>query len=240
MIGRRKHCMLVGFIYMTIAACEPPRTNTGHPADQFYASKEDHFGFIPFERQRVDSFLRKYAPLTAGNETLIGAFRALSDEITAGPRPHHSDLIPGTDRLLTTEVLNAAANGDSTYFPGALNYLFYHDCMAGPRRSKWSDRTVANLELNITFFSRLRRNCKLFDDHFYGSEGHWDTSLQPIFGREAIFNEFTPQSAKLIKSCIVKDSTLADPRMASDRSGFLLFLDETIAGHWRLFLMDHN
>jgi len=98
---------------------------------------------------------------------------------------------------------------------------------------------LGDFEFNVTFFNRLRTNCKVFDKIIYGETGYWDKSIQSVF-RHDIFNEITAENAKLIKNCVIKDTAFSDTRLKTDKDNFIYFLDQTIQNKWRLLLIDKN
>jgi hypothetical protein len=53
-------------------------------------------------------------------------------------------------------------------------------------------------------------------------------------------NEITAEKAKQIKDCIEKSESFNDSRFETDKVNFLEFLNNVIAGKWRLFLYDKN
>ena len=218
-----------------------------HAASHYYSNNEDKFSFLVFDAHLVDSFFRTYQPIKEDNKALQQAFRNLVDNMLATETKsvdeayaQHTDKPTPSKAAFAADILQATLkNDDENYFSASLSYLFYHHCLPSEWQYKWVQTQSGDFKFNVTFFNRLRLNCKIFDDHIYGNESYYDKNIETIF-QGFIINEITAQKAAMIKDCILQSSAFDDKRLQTDKAHFITFLDNTITGNWRLFLLDKN
>ena len=216
-----------------------------YASSDYYTNNEDKFGFLVFDKQKVDTFFRKYSPIQFKNAKLDSSLKALSESkmynVTGEIRfSKHTRSPNPSDYELASEVLKSTTKNDGErYFGGSLNYLFFYECLPDTFENKWAQTSLGDFEFNVTFFNRLRTKCKVFDDHIYGNAGYWDKNINTVF-QAIIYNEITADKAKLIKDCISQDTAFSDKRLQPDKDNFIYFLDQVIDEKWRLLLIDKN
>lgn len=214
-------------------------------SSNFYTTNEDKFGFLVFDKQKVDTFFKWYLPLKDNKKQLDSSFKKmlLADTTveTVNVRfSKHTHSPNNSDYQLAKNVLAATGEKEGEkYFGSSLNYLFFFESLPDGFQNKWTQTSLGDFEFNATFFNLLRTKCKVFDDFIYGSTGHWDKSIQSVFHGESL-NEITADNAKLIKECINQDAAFEDKRLQPDKGNFLFFLDQVIDKKWRMFLTDKN
>ncbi len=215
-----------------------------YASSNYYTNNEDKFGFLVFDRMKADSFSKRYSPVQVENKKLDSSFKELTEKyysFETNKRYSKHTLSPDkSDYELAMAVLKAG-NGkdDKVYFQGALDYLFFYECLPDEFRSKWVQTGLGDFEFNVTFFNRLRMECEVFDDHIYGNTGYWDEKLKAIL-QDHIYTEITADNAKLIKDCINQNTAFNDDRLQPDKDNFIHFLEQAINKKWRLFLIDKN
>jgi hypothetical protein len=216
-------------------------------ASNYYKNNEDKFSFFVFDSKKIDSFFINYKGRSLEHTKLITAFdslRTLSNinlnkDITNN-YSIHTDNPRESDFKLATEVLRATSKEkNQEYFSHSLLYLFFYECLPTGLKYRWVQDFRGDFEFNVTFFNLLRTKCKTFDNHIYGSEGYWDENIRSVFGDFGV-NEITAEKAKQIKECVEKSESFNDRRFQTDKVNFLEFLNNVIAGKWRLFLYDKN
>jgi hypothetical protein len=216
-------------------------------ASNYYKNNEDKFSFLVFDSKKIDSFLINYEGRTLGDIKLITAFDSLQTHSNISSKndftdkySSHTDDPKELDFKLASQVLKATSKEKNhEYFSHSLLYLYFHECLPNSLEYKWVQDFRGDFEFNVTFFNLLRTKCKTYDNHIYGSEGYWDENIRSVFG-DFVMNEITAEKAKQIKDCIEKSESFNDSRFETDKVNFLEFLNNVIAGKWRLFLYDKN
>lgn len=223
------------------AANSPMNTEPG-----YYSNNEDKFSFLVFDIEKVDSFFQKHNRLEPNSEELTNSFLQLTktsemsaDSAAEKKYSKHTKKPDSSDSALAFELLKVAKSNSREYFFPNLLHLFFYECLPEEFKNKWVQDVSGDFEFNVTFFNLLRTQCKAFNEHIFGSQGYWDESIRKVFG-EFVINEITAQKAKEIKACINKAEVFNDSRLQADKQHFLEFLDNVIAGKWRLFLYDKN
>jgi hypothetical protein len=226
--------------------CGQNRTFIEHASADYYSNNEDHFGFLIFDKAKIDTFFKEYSPIQSQNEKVKSGFTQLQKADTNIPVvdtlnwDKHSDNPKPSDYELAKSVLKATNEKDGEqYFQGSIAYLFFFDCLPKEFQYKWVQTRLGDFEFNVTFFNRLRTKCKVFDKIIYGETGYWDKNIQSVFIHD-IFNEINKENALQIKECILQDTAFSDTRLKADKDNFIMFLDMAIQDKWRLFLTDKN
>ncbi|WP_205573382.1 hypothetical protein, partial [Flavisolibacter nicotianae] len=230
---------------LAMVSCGQNQNFMEYASSDYYTNNEDKFGFLVFDKEKVDTFFSEYSPPQFRNGKLDSCFKRLSESqssvVTGEMRFSKHTRSPNiSDYDLAGKVLAATTKNDGEkYFGSSLHYLFFFECLPDTFQKKWVQTSLGDFEFNVTFFNRLRTKCKVFDDHIYGNTGYWDKNIKTVF-RDEIFNEITADKAKLIKNCINQDSAFNDKRLQPDRDNFIHFLDQVIQKKWRLLLIDKN
>lgn len=230
----------------SIFGCGQNQSFKEHASSKFYSNNEDHFGFLVFDKAKIDTFFNVYLPIQLQNDKLKNAFTQLQGDDTNSLISNsldwssHTDQPKQSDYELAKNVFKAFnEKDDEKYFHESLTYLFFFDCLPDYFQNKWAQKRLGDFEFNVSFFNRLRTQCKVFDKIIYGEIGYWDKNIQFIFKHD-IFNEINRENAEIIKKCIVQDTAFNDNRLKADKSNFLMFLEMVVQNKWRLFLIDKN
>jgi hypothetical protein len=238
--------IITTILTFSVFGCGQNQTFMEHAASDFYSNNEDHFGFLIFDKAKIDTFFKEYSPITLQNDKIKNAFMELQNTYinTIGADTidwsKHTDKPEPTDYELAKSALKATNGKDGeNYFEGSFSYLFFFDCLPNEFQNKWVQTRSGNFEFNVTFFNRLRTKCTVFDEIIYGQTGHWDNNIKSVFKHD-IFNEIKKGNAQQIKDCILQDTSFSDNRLKADKDNFIMFLDMVIQDKWRLFLLDKN
>jgi hypothetical protein len=207
----------------------------------YYPTNEDKFGFLVFDKKSIDNFLIKYSRLEKLDSKIIEAIKALQYYAAdaANPYANHTNTPESMDFDLAYKVLDAVStNREEKYFSHALKYLFFYECLPKEFQYKWLQNFLGDFQFNVTFFKLLRNNSATFDQ-ICCSQGHRDKDISKIWG-DFHPNEINTEKAKDIKADILQSTDFTDHRFQKDKEHFLNFLNNVIAGKWRLFLLDWN
>ena len=212
----------------------------------FYQTNEDKFGFIVFDKKSIDAFLSQYSMLEKMDIKFIEAFKTLQNRaalpIEKGLSDTYADHTNAPESIKADtafQVLNAVSNNsEEKYFPIALRYLFFYQCLPEQFQYKWLQTFSGDFSFNVIFFRLLRKNSEIFDS-ICCSQGYWDEDIKKIFG-DWDPNEIVAETAKDIKLRVLQSGDLKDHRFQIDKEHFLDFLNNVIIGRWRLFLIDWN
>ncbi|AXY78126.1 hypothetical protein D3H65_30845 [Paraflavitalea soli] len=230
---------------MLFAACGNRTSYIDQVSSNYYPGNEDKFGFLVFDKERVDSFFRQYPELNFQSDKLQKAFKGLLRVDTNFRRgddrfTRHISPPASFDKQLAFELLEATVGQHKEeYFTGSLNYLFFYKCLPDTFKANWPQVQLGDLQFNVTFFNLLRVRCEAFEKQIVMDSVYWDENIKKVFGEET-YNEFTVDKVQLISHCIRTDTAFADPRLQPDKDNFLYILDQVIARKWRLILMDNN
>jgi hypothetical protein len=226
-------------------SCGQSQSHMENTSSNYYSNNEDKFGFLVFDRQKVDNFFKEYLPLNANKDKLDSIFIKLLLADTTFPTTSirfskHTSSPNSSDYQLAKNVLTATSEqGGEKYFGSSVNYLFFFKSLPDQFQNKWTQTSFGDFKINVTFLNLLRTKCKVFDDHIYGNTGYWDKNIQTVFVGENL-NEVTADKAKLLKDCINHNAAFNDERLQPDKDNFIFFLDRVIEEKWRLFLTDKN
>lgn len=230
---------------IVIAGCGNHTNYIDHVSSTYYPGNEDKFGFLVFDKERVDTFFVHYPGLSFQDEKLQKAFKDLLRIDTNFKRgddrfTRHISPPVSFDKQLAMEVLQSTTKQhEEQYFTSSLNYLFFYKCLPDVFKANWPQVQLGDLQFNVTFFNLLRVRCEAFNNHIEMGAGYWDENIKKVFGEET-YNEFTVDKVQLIRDCIKSDTAFADTRLQPDKDNFLFILDQVIARKWRLLLMDNN
>ncbi len=230
---------------IVIAGCGNHTNYVDHMSATYYPGNEDKFGFLVFDKERVDSFFVFYRGMSFENGRLQTAFKQLLRIDTNFKRgddrfTRHISPPASFDKLLAMQVLQETIiQRNEEYFPESLNYLFFYKCLPDAFKANWPQVQLGDLQFNVTFFNLLRVKCDAFEKHIVMESAYFDENIKKVFGEET-YNEFTVDKVQLIRDCIKSDTAFADTRLQPDKDNFLFILDQVIARKWRLLLMDNN
>jgi len=126
---------------ITLFGCGQDQSFMEHTSTEFYTNNEDHFGFLVFDKSRVDTFFQNYTPVEIKNLKLKTAFINLLDSDTIPSATDtfnfftHTDKPKYSDYQLAKNVLKATSEKDGEkYFQGSATYLFFFDCLPNELR----------------------------------------------------------------------------------------------------------
>lgn len=242
---RMTHLPYIILIAILMISCGQSSMKTN--AIEFYDINQDQFTFLVFDKLKVDTFISRYEHWDYTNtrikEDILSLTKLNFDNSISS---HYSSFTKNSkqpdssDFNLAMNVINATYDKKGEeYFYRSIDYLFFNKCLPDGFQNKWIQTITGDFCFNATFFSILRDKSEIIDKMIFGEIGYWDNKLKPFFG-EHIYNEITPDQAKLIKELIEQDNIFNDIRFRVDRDNFIYFLEKTINHEWRLILTDWN